>query len=219
MTKLAIADPNINKPATNPRGKRKYLRFSLRALLVVMSIVALWLGFRAASVIQQKSATNAIRKAGGYVTYDFQTTNDRFDWNATPPGPAWLRQLIGGDWFDTVTDVELDVDRISVTDAEIASVITSLSHLEKLTVRFPPAGEQTVRAINRLEKLKVLALTGYKITDDDLRYLTNVKTLETLWLTDTQVSNDSVRRLQQALPDCDIHTESRKGLSGPGSPF
>ena len=211
--------PSFNKSATNPGGKQSYLRFSLPARLVAMSIVALCLGFRAASVIKQKSATNAVRKAGGFVTYDFQTTNERFNWNATPRGPAWLRQLIGGDWFDTVTDVELDVDRISASDEEITNIIMSLPHLEKLSVRCPPAGNHTVLAISRLAKLQVLALTGDKVTDEDLQYLTSMKTLDTVWLTDTRVSVDGVRRLQQALPECDIHKESRKGSkSGPESP-
>ena len=55
-----------------------------------------------------------------------------------------------------------------------------------------------------LPKLRSLNLVGAKITDAGLAQLGQLKTLKQLQITNTPVSDEAVKRLQAALPGCEI---------------
>ena len=148
------------------RLKRRWFQFSLRTIFIVMTLLALWLGYITHRARQQKQAVEAIEKLGGEVSYDYE-----------PAGPAWLRRLIGIDYFASVTTVEL-LGR-EVTDA-------GLEHLKRLT------------------SLRRLFLSGTQISGAGLEYLKGLTRLVLLEVDDTEVSDIGVSELQQALPNCDI---------------
>lgn len=107
--------------------RRNVFRFGLRTALILISLVAIWLSVIANAAKQQKSAVAKLRKANIAVHYDYQvevlTASEltypdehparRFypqsftNQILVPPGPQWLRQLIGGDYFQTVTAVSI----------------------------------------------------------------------------------------------------------------
>src|SRR5262245_63470489 len=95
------------------RMKTRWFRFSLRTLLLLIAALCVWLGIQVNAAHRQKEAVAAITKAGGTVIYDYQNLQlvDRagitWDDSRLPPGPAWLRQRIGDDYFRTVVDVSL----------------------------------------------------------------------------------------------------------------
>jgi hypothetical protein len=52
--------------------QRKWLRFSLRTLLVVLTIFAIWIGFEANRANQQRQAVQRILAVGGSITYQHE---------------------------------------------------------------------------------------------------------------------------------------------------
>lgn len=89
--------------AANPR--RRWSRFSFRTLLVVLALLSAALGWLALKVRQaerQRKAVTAIRKAGGYVLYDYECWNGIPILDGKPPPPAWLREVLGEDFFSDV---------------------------------------------------------------------------------------------------------------------
>ena len=52
---------------------------------------------------RQKEAVEAILKARGWVFYDYEEPSSS---RRKPPGPAWLRKLLGDDLFVNVTRVD-----------------------------------------------------------------------------------------------------------------
>ena len=48
---------------------RPWLRFSLRTVLVVMTAIALWIGYQANRANQQRKAVEGILAMGGRITY------------------------------------------------------------------------------------------------------------------------------------------------------
>ena len=120
---------------TEPIKRRRWLRFSLRTLLVVMTVLCVWLGFKVNAARRQKEAVEAILKAGGEIFFDYQLEpptgqpdkfNFDFDQNVSPPGPAWLREQLGEEYFREVYAVRFFGPTIS------ASVLPQLVNFPEL---------------------------------------------------------------------------------------
>src|SRR5262245_8259132 len=100
---------------------KRWLRFSLRTMLVLITALCIWLGFQVNAARRQREAVTAILNAGGIVAYDYQVVSRRqrtslapgisswqdysFDSGRATPGPKWLRQYIGDDYFRTAVGV------------------------------------------------------------------------------------------------------------------
>src|SRR6185437_11305871 len=88
---------------------RRYLTFSLRTLFVLTTVFAVWLGVVVNRAREQREAVKAIEALGGTVAYDWdEFPFDPFasDKRHTPHGPAWLRWLIGDDYFQNAIAVD-----------------------------------------------------------------------------------------------------------------
>ena len=58
--------------------------------------------------------------------------------------------------------------------------------------------------LKKLTKLEYLNLSYTEVTDAGLVHLEGLTKLSWLWLQGTKVSEDAVKKLQQALPGCNI---------------
>lgn len=163
--------------------KRRWIRYSLRTLLVVVTIASAgfgWLGVKVRQAQRQKEAVEAIVKLDGYVMYDFQTNSRNF--SASPPGPDWLRKVLGVDFLASVTFVSLKShgpDRAHVTDGDLV-------HLRDL-------GE-----------LQTIQLDWTEITDTGLLHLQDLRQLTMLSIRDTQVTERGCKELWDSLPNLKI---------------
>src|SRR5687767_4676313 len=101
---------NQSTTKTPQRRFWRFLRFSLRGLLVVVAICSVWLGIVFHRAREQARAVAAIKSAYGYVFYDYQRTEwDSFDQWGTSDVPRWLLENLGVDFFHDVTLVVFDV--------------------------------------------------------------------------------------------------------------
>jgi len=78
-------------------NRRRWFQFSLRTLFVVMTIAALWLGMVMHRARKLRRSVHAITAAGGAIYFHHQWE----DAEAPPPGPTWLRRLVGDEPFVT----------------------------------------------------------------------------------------------------------------------
>src|SRR5690349_9024205 len=91
------APTDAGQPVAGPRVvklKRRWLRYSLRTLLLLVTLFCVWLGIQVDRAHKQQHAVRELRRLGGRVLYDCRPDTDR-----EPSGPAWLRKLIGQDYF------------------------------------------------------------------------------------------------------------------------
>ena len=118
-----------------------------------------------------------IENAGGVVWYDYQfdAAGNEIP-GAEPPGDAWLRWLLGDDFFANVT--KLDLTQTDISD-------TALKQLEPLA------------------DLRSLSL-GESIGDARLAALQGLTHLRTLHLRANKVSEEGIKNLQKNLPNCKI---------------
>lgn len=91
-------------------GRRRWLQFSLRGFLVLLTALAVCLGIVLGRIRERREAVKAIEALGGQVLYDWQL--DRYfvpkpapKLAAEPGGRAWLRRIIGDDFFQAAATV------------------------------------------------------------------------------------------------------------------
>jgi hypothetical protein len=142
---------------------------------------------------EQKDTIAAIVKQGwGGVEYDYEFDASGFRRNAIPPGPTWLRSLLGDNYFANVVGVyfgERQNNGSTREDPFLHRIMINDANLEQ---------------VGDLHQLLWLDLSLTRVTDKGLEHLKRLKSLRNLWLNDTGVTDPGVKKLQQALPNCKI---------------
>jgi hypothetical protein len=90
---------------TASRPWRRFLRFSVRGLIVLVLVIGVGLGWIVRSAYIQRDAVAAVKKAGGSVSYDREPSDGDNALAGSPWTPRWLVDFVGVDYFGAVTDV------------------------------------------------------------------------------------------------------------------
>ena len=214
----------MTSPSANPdpKPRRRFLQFSLRTLFVLMTVFAVWFGWKMNKAREQAKAVAWVQEMGGWVRYDYEfDQEDEFIEGAKPPGPEWLREVLGIDFTDDVVGVNFDETQVSDL-----TPLAGMKNLQWLSLVGTQVGDLTPLA--ELTGLQTLALIDVPVNNiSPIATLTN---LRVLWLDYTDVNDlkpveglgqlrtlvllnhvDSeedilkhVQRLQVALPNCTI---------------
>ncbi|MHB0958914.1 MAG: leucine-rich repeat domain-containing protein [Pirellulaceae bacterium] len=146
------------------------------------------LGMKTTTAKRQQVAVACVEKMAGKVGYDYQVTDDSrlirdaggslyytVNRSAPLPGPEWLRELVGVDFFVTVVSVNL---RKRQLDKSSLSSLANLSDLKYLNLSDAHVSDLSFLAT--LTELQGLDLAATGVTD--LSPLTNLTALRTLRL-------------------------------------
>ena len=208
-----------------------WFQFSIRSLLLLMVVVAIpcsWLAAARQQAEKQREAVQRIWKAGGVAAYDYQVNPSGYLTLAAPPGPAWLRRLLGDNLFALSLDaVQVDFGISRAGDAELEH-LNELPQLRCLILCCTNVGDAGLQNVERLARLQRLCLGGTRVSDAglqhlggltqlqeldlgstgvsdaSLQHLKGLTQLKSLNLSNTRVTDAGVKRLQQALPNCKI---------------
>lgn len=215
----------------NAKPKRRWFQFGLRAFLLAFTLLSLWLGFATQRAAEQKRAIAAIRRRGGDVIYQHQYDNRiifqpgtpvvfkgrvmpwlsmggyQINYEAPPPGPAWLRSLLGDDYFQTVYQVNMR----SCNDDDL-DLIAALPDVKQLRLGGVEIANDGLRHIAKINSLESLSLTAIMVTDEGLRHLESLANLKEVSL-ETNASSDAVARLRSALPNCKVQSANKRSFS------
>jgi hypothetical protein len=209
-------------PDVSPtRGWRPGIRLTLRALVIVVLLAGLGLGWFTLRARDQRQAVDAIVRAGGTVIYDFEQGDGPFQRrpNGKPKWPAWLVRVLGIDAVATVVSASLgprDYETVMPRVARLGPLIElrigrstlpneSLIHLrglfrlKRLWMRVGnapyPAPLENLQGLTSLEEL---ALFG--VTDQDLAHLKATPRLQNLSIVSESVTDASMVHLRD-LPE------------------
>ena len=171
--------------AEPPKRKRRWFQFHLRVLLIFTLIIAVGCAWLASKKQRERQAVKLILSKGGQVGFDYQkwTTpagQKGFLPTKEPPGPAWLRAILGNDFFGEVVFVFFDYNKPSnLTDADLES-------------------------LKHLTQIEQLWLPGSNVTDAGLVHLRGMTKLRYLDFRGSSVTDAGINDLKKALPNCDI---------------
>jgi Leucine-rich repeat (LRR) protein len=190
-------------------------------LLVLMTAVAVacsWLAVEMQRAERQRNAVEAIARDSRDVWYDYQVDTPPCLMNkrAKPPAPAWLRHVLGDDFFcdtavvnwcvkpmDDATLVyikELTALRFlylnygEATDAGLGN-LKALTQLETLELPGTVVGDAGLEHLKGLTALQHLDLSETEISDAGLVHLKGLTRLRELWLADTRISDVGLEHL------------------------
>jgi hypothetical protein len=154
---------------------RLRFQFSVRSLVVLVVAVAVplgWFGMKMREAERQRKAVEAIEKLSGTVVYDYELDKSL--------NPAWLRELVGEDFF-----------------ANVHWVIW-------LSDKWHDHANEVLKHIKVLPNVRELSFHGKNVTDAGLEKLKGLTGLRPLNLCNTQVTVQGIEELRKALPNCRI---------------
>ncbi len=172
------------KPASRPW--RRFLRFSVRGMIVLVIVIAGCLGWIVRSARNHRQAVAAIIKMNGEVGY---VDDSRTSLQAMR-GERSLRYLIG-DWLainDVFSGVHVRLTLKEGMDQELAlAPVGDLTNLQSLSFVGGAIQDSAIEKIGRANNLKWLQIQSAPLTRVGFRHLTQYKNLEHLFLYDIDI--------------------------------
>jgi hypothetical protein len=133
-----------------PEPKRQWFEFSLRTLLIVVTLCAMpcsWFAVKSQQAQRQKEATVAIRGLGGQIIYDWEiTANGGLELNPKPTGPLWLRRMLRDDFRWKVIWVAFRDLRVS---DDLLKHLKELPHLQRLYFVGKQPSDEDIRILRQ----------------------------------------------------------------------
>ena len=181
-----------DQPNPACRPWHRFVRFSVRGLIVLVLAVGVLLGWTVRSARIQREAVAAIKNAGGNVTYDWEWNNGKSIPAGRPWGPQWLANLIGVDYFGHVTTVGLYQP---INDSVIVQV-ARLTSLQQLHLSGTSTSASGLSHLKGLTNLWSLTIQSTPVTDAGLVQLEGLPNLSELYLDDAQVTDAELVHLK-----------------------
>ncbi len=202
------------KPVSRPW--RRFLRVSMRGLIVLVLVVGSGLGWLVRSARIQRDAVAAITKAGGSVQYNWEWANGKPLAGGRPWVPRRMIDLIGVDCLGHVTRVSYTqraLDSMNALrakiNAELSAPIAARAELAEAQTKPDPAlghaGGEAVTHVQPLAPIKSPESESQAFMAD----LTRLPQLSSLDLSFTDVTDDGLAHLKEltSLSELDLmHT-------------
>ena len=166
-----------------PGRKRRRLRLSIRALIVLVLITGGGLGWVVHRARVQRLAVAAIEGHGGKVYYDWQYRHGRrYDLLTPCRWPKWLVDAVGIDYLSIATCVQSGSppDQPQLSQIEMIQ-IGRLDYLENLGLSSEILTDADLTPLEGLTRLKTLSLNNLpKVTGAMLATVSRIPSLERL---------------------------------------
>ncbi len=160
----------------------RWKTISVRGLLLLVLLIALWLGWMANKAREQREAVAALQQFGGFVHYDWEFTGGpvkvprgnslwmpswgKFTRGRKPWAPDWLRRSVGDEYFQSISHVSLYVD-------------IDKGQADSKWVNMGPA-DDALRKLATQTSVRTLQIGGNQVTDQNLFYVGKLTGLEEL---------------------------------------
>ncbi|HVW35760.1 MAG TPA: hypothetical protein VHB99_00595 [Pirellulales bacterium] len=165
-------------------------RFSLRSLMVVVTLLSIWTGYYLDSVRRQRQAVQSIGRLNGSITYDYELLEENGIEEAK--WKRWVRSKLGDEYVARV-------DQIWFCGRDVGGGGYRCFFWPKSDIC-----DDDLEMFRDLPAITELGLPDTRITNGGVRHLKRLTKLRFLSLTGTGITPEGVRDLRQALPNCRI---------------
>ncbi len=173
-------------------------------MLVLVALVALAMGWVHRAHDQEQSVARMQQSNPGVVLlYDYEVGPDgSLHQGADPPGPEWLHQRVGVDYFSSVVGADL----FYPTDADIACLARFPNLRRLFLARSIDLTDKGLAELATLKQLKLLVLgEADQVTDAGLAHLAALQNLAVMRLDlGRRMTPAGVEQLRCSLPNCRI---------------
>jgi hypothetical protein len=178
------------------RPFRRWLRFSLRTLLILITLLGIWIGVKVNQARRQKEAVEKLLTLGAEIAYDHQWMGTWYDSTMELNVPMWAQQLCGKDFFQNVAFVYFQPKRgpgPAITDDDLVH-LAAFPKLKSLIVD-RLVTDVGLAHIPRPDRLVHFNASSTSLSDEFLKRLSGSRRLEQLWLDGTLVTDRGLSRL------------------------
>lgn len=211
-----------NEPVIATAVRRRRFQFSLRAMFICLTVLAVALGAWVGPAIRQRDSVLALERLGGVISYDFNPY-----YPEGSPWRRWLSTSLGNDFVGNVVSVWMRPDRATwerkfvgrykgriphtdgpmITDEDMR-VIANLNGLEVLVLSKTEIGDVGIRHLSERPStsLRDVSLDQTNVTDAALVPLSGFRGLRHLDLRGTAVSKAAIMRFKKSIPECEVLT-------------
>jgi Leucine Rich repeat len=198
------------------RPWQRYLRISLRGLIVLVLVLGSVLGWIVNRAKVQHDAVAAIERTGGSVTYQWEWKDEGPNSSEKPKWPIWVLDHVGPNYLAHIAGANvasggsdeqllavgklkslegLVVHKSSITSAGLAA-LTRLDELRSLCIFNSQANDSGMEPLSRLARLDNLSLNGTNIGDKGLAHLKSLTNLKVLDLGGTAITDEGLAHLE-----------------------
>ena len=217
-----------------PGPWRRYLRFSMRGMIVLVLVIGGSLGWIVRNAKTQRDAVAAIIKVRGQAFYEINPTDEVFAWKKLLAFRRLVGEYIGIDFVFHVMSVNIDVTPekndaarqqalarvgdlarlktlnlcgLSVTDRHLGRV-AGLRHLEVLMLQNTGISDAGLTHVRALTSLQEICITNAGIGDDGLNHLTGLTKLKYLTYIGTRLTDLGMKHLKHLGSLQTLHLDS-----------
>lgn len=228
------ASSNAQAAPRNLPRRYRWLRFSLRSILLITLLVGIWLGIQVNRAHRQRKAVAALKQQGARIAYAYEYNDAAI---RRPTAPDWLRHLCGEEYFVSVHAVylspgkqisaadwthlqnlpdlkQLYLGATNVADEDLQR-LRSFPALETLSLSHTQISDAGLAQLGELSSLKTLYLEGTQVSDAGLEHLSSLERLTWLGVSKTRVTAAGIGRLQSRLPGLTVVQGTEMYPSGP----
>ena len=174
-------------PSQSSRS-RKWIRFSLRAVILLLTIGCIGLACFFNHCRRERAAVDAVVKAGGKVSFERQGETP------TQKVPSWIRSLLGEEPFRTPLYVSLRGEKID--DEFLATHLSAFGSLERLVIKSPNVSDTGLAYLPKNSAYEILWLDCPAVTDAGMVHVAALKRIDSLALNCDRLTPVGIRRLK-----------------------
>ena len=175
--------------------KQSRLKFRVRSLLLLMTSIALTLGYLAMRAGRVVELQQHVESLGGSVTSKHDVRIDAEVEYVPDTAPLDVtRGSLPKGWL--VEPVGIDLSWSDANDADVAR-IAKTEQLEGISLDGTDVTDEAVRVLATLPRIRSIGLSNTGITDVALQHLSTISGLEDLDVSNTTVSDEGLRHLEE----------------------
>ncbi len=190
---------------------RRFPKFSLQSLLVVVTLIALWFGYRAYTIGRIERAAKAIeRDSIGLLLRKVDDPNAVHAFRSFSTIMLLGLQTqdrIRGVWIRECDRERYHPDSPPYDDETVIPLVKHMQNLPDMTelsLEGSPITSASMEHIAKLRGLTSLDVKDTRIDDTSVPYILKLPELTYLAISGSKISSDGRDRLQEGLPNCKI---------------